>query len=441
MSEPTVAIPNEVGWAYGRLDEMCSVVSRGKAPTYVERSAVLAIGQRCVTNAGFDASRARPHSSGAIQGALEPAVDDVLINSTGTGTIGRSCVFDAPGRFVVDGHVTVLRLWPDIGVARWLCELFRTPWGQTYLETQCYSGSTNQVELSRSKLAATRLPIPPLQEQRQIAEILDTIDEAIRKTEAILAKLKQVKQGLLHDLLTCGIDDNGELRDPERHPEQFKDSPHGRIPRGWEVLPLGCVLERIDAGKSPSCPDRPAKGDEWGVLKVSSVRPTGFQARENKAIENQSLVNPEYEVLDGDLLISRANTYELVGLTCLVEMPPPRLLLCDKTLRLRTSTAADRRFLFYSTQMPYVRAQIEIHATGSSGSMKNIGQEAIRGLQTRLPQPQEQRHIATILQTHDQRVRCEEAEHKKLRNLKQGLMEDLLTGRVRVTPLLEELAQ
>ena len=80
--------------------------------------------------------------------------------------------------------------------------------------------------------------LPPLPEQRRIAEILDTVDEAIRRTEQVIAKLQQMKQGLLHDLLTRGIDENGELRDPERHPEQFKDSPLGRIPREWEVGPL-----------------------------------------------------------------------------------------------------------------------------------------------------------------------------------------------------------
>ncbi len=88
--------------------------------------------------------------------------------------------------------------------------------------------------------------LPPLPEQRQIAAILDTIDDSIRKTEQVIAKLKQVKQGLLHDLLTRGIDDNGELRDPERHPEQFKDSPRGRIPRGWEMWSLeACVRAPI----------------------------------------------------------------------------------------------------------------------------------------------------------------------------------------------------
>src|SRR5690606_3266369 len=83
----------------------------------------------------------------------------------------------------------------------------------------------------------------PLEEQQQVSKILDVVDEALRRTEQLVEKLKLAKQGLLHDLLTRGIDDNGELRDPIRHPEQFTDSPLGRIPRSWEAHPLrSCLL-------------------------------------------------------------------------------------------------------------------------------------------------------------------------------------------------------
>ena len=71
-----------------------------------------------------------------------------------------------------------------------------------------------------------------------IAAVLETVDEAIAKTEAVIAKLKQVRAGLLHDLLTRGLDENGQLRDPVAHPEQFQDSPLGRIPREWEIEPV-----------------------------------------------------------------------------------------------------------------------------------------------------------------------------------------------------------
>jgi type I restriction enzyme S subunit len=100
------------------------------------------------------------------------------------------------------------------------------------------SNATAQAGLYLGELASIGVPIPSLSEQQRIAEILDAVDESIRKTEEVIAKLQQMKQGLLHDLLTRGIDDNGELRDPERHPEQFKDSELGRIPRSWETR--GC---------------------------------------------------------------------------------------------------------------------------------------------------------------------------------------------------------
>ncbi len=96
------------------------------------------------------------------------------------------------------------------------------------------NGST-RYGLSLDAIESAPLTLPPPPEQRRIAEILDTLDAAIRRTEQVIAKLQQMKQGLLHDLLTRGIDEHGELRDPERHPEQFKDSPLGQIPSGWEV--------------------------------------------------------------------------------------------------------------------------------------------------------------------------------------------------------------
>jgi type I restriction enzyme S subunit len=90
-------------------------------------------------------------------------------------------------------------------------------------------------------LLSLQVLIPPLPEQRRIADMLDTVDAAIQQTEALIAKLKLMKAGLLHDLLTRGLDEQGNLRDPDAHPEQFKDSPLGRIPRGWEVRSLGTI--------------------------------------------------------------------------------------------------------------------------------------------------------------------------------------------------------
>ena len=216
-----VAIPDEAGWEKKTLDELCSLISRGTAPVYVESSSVLAIGQRCVTASQFAPEFTRPHAERAMRNVLRPESGDVLLNSTGTGTIGRSVVFDHDGAFIVDGHVTVLRPKPEVADGRWLNAVLRTSWGQRHLERFCYAGSTNQLELSRTPVKASMLPVPSLAEQHAIAQVLDTLDKAIRKTEALIDKLKAVKQGLLHDLLTRGIGANGQLRLPQSEAPQI----------------------------------------------------------------------------------------------------------------------------------------------------------------------------------------------------------------------------
>jgi type I restriction enzyme S subunit len=94
------------------------------------------------------------------------------------------------------------------------------------------AGSVRE-SLNFSRLITFDFPLPPLPEQRKIAQILETVDNAIEKTEKIIEKYKRIKQGLMQDLLTKGIDENGNIRSEKTH--KFKDSPLGRIPEEWEV--------------------------------------------------------------------------------------------------------------------------------------------------------------------------------------------------------------
>lgn len=269
--------------------------------------------------------------------------------------------------------------------------------------------------------------------QSRIAAVLDTIDAAIAKTEAVIAKLKQIRAGLVHDLLTRGLDENGQLRDPVAHPEEFKDSPVGRIPRKWTYSLFEAVLDGIDAGSSPDYPDYPAPPGQWGVLKVSAVWPEGFRPEENKWVTKSIHQEPKFEVCDGDLLISRSNTYALVGLVCIARTPPPHLMLCDKTLRLRLDPLLGLNpFFVLLLQTQAARTQIEINATGTSGSMKNISQGMIRGLRMAYPAIEEQQRILDAIAPVEMELDALQRERLKLASLKSGLTTDLLTGRIRV---------
>src|ERR1017187_1048970 len=86
------------------------------------------------------------------------------------------------------------------------------------------------------------------EEQRAVGTVLRMVDDAITKSEVVVAGLKQVRTGLLHDLLTCGLDENGRLRDPFARPEQFRDWSIGRIPREWEVKTCDALCHQIVVG-------------------------------------------------------------------------------------------------------------------------------------------------------------------------------------------------
>ena len=160
---------------------------------------------------------------------------------------------------------------------------------------------------------------------------------------------------------------------------------------------VGSVLRGIVSGKSVQTLERPAQDNELGILKVSAVTWGAFRPNENKALP------PSYDPkdcprpMDGDILISRANTRELVGAPVMVHGDYPHLLLSDKLLKLiPDETAVDARYLVRALRSPSASAHFFQCAGGSSGSMTNITQSDIRSAPIYLPPLEEQRRIASI---------------------------------------------
>ena len=277
-------------------------------------------------------------------------------------------------------------------------------------------------------LGPTRaLPIllPPLAEQRGIAAVLDAIDDAIERSEAVIAATEELRRSLLHELLSRGV--------PGWHSEWREVRGLGVVPACWEVVRLGECLASIEAGRSPLCETRPARQGEWGVLKVSSVTWGTFQSSENKALLPSSEPDPRFEVKAGDIILSRANTPDLVGRAVLVRATRPKLLLSDKTLRLQPDQERiDRRFLLLSLGLPRSRSQISGAASGSSRSMFNVSQESIRQVQIAMPRAEEQRAIADALDAVDATLEESRRGTDVLRSVKASAAEALLSGRVRV---------
>ena len=156
-------------------------------------------------------------------------------------------------------------------------------------------------KLMNGVMAQIKLFHPPFAEQKQVANILETLDTQIRQTEAIIAKLQQVKQGLLHDLLTRGIDENGQLRPPyEQAPELYKESPLGWIPKEWEVSTIGKEFQvqlgkMLDAEKNTGFP-KPYIGNkavQWGRIDISEMQ--------NMKMSGNDLIR--FRLQEGDILV------------------------------------------------------------------------------------------------------------------------------------------
>lgn len=275
--------------------------------------------------------------------------------------------------------------------------------------------------------------LPSLSEQQRITEILDTVDESIARTESLIQKLKQMKAGLLHDLLTRGLDENGELRDAIAHPEQFKDSPLGKIPKDWDALPLKYLLnEKPKNGYSPK------ESDEWtGVvmLGLSCLTEDGFKPVQLKnAPRNDPKINNSL-LSNGDLLLSRSNTRERVALAGIYKDINRPCIYPDLMMRLILNEQCYSRFLELLLRHPSVRKQLTNNAQGTSVSMVKISSKTVMETWIFIPSFLEQKKIIEKIDIYDNRIRQEEAYLDKFKQQKKGLMHDLLTGKVRVNRL------
>lgn len=171
----------------------------------------------------------------------------------------------------------------------------------------------------------------------------------------------------------------------------------------WPLVQLGDLIEDITAGKSFGASNAPAEEGHWGIIKVSAMTWGKFKPEENKAVPAE-LVDPRFEIREGDLLVSRANTAEYVGASVLVRAVRPKLLLSDKSLRLTPRSSVHPEWLWYTLQAPAVRGQIRELATGTKDSMRNISQSALRRIQILIPPFDEQRRIVDLLEDHLSRL-------------------------------------
>ncbi|MHC1744958.1 MAG: restriction endonuclease subunit S [Syntrophobacteraceae bacterium] len=162
-------------------------------------------------------------------------------------------------------------------------------------------------KLNKGELVEISISVPKREsEQRAIAGILDTVDDAICQTQSLIQNLRLVRVGMLNDLLTLGLDENSELRDPVRHPEQFKDSSLGRIPKQWEVVPLSHLCK--DGLSNGLFKDRKRIGGEMPLINVSDLYGSfGVNLANVERIHVEPEETKRYSAQKGDVFFTRSS--------------------------------------------------------------------------------------------------------------------------------------
>ena len=290
-------------------------------------------------------------------------------------------------------------------------------------------GST-QVHVRSTEYGELEIPAAPKDEQAKIAEILSTVDRAIEQTQGLIAKQQRIKTGLMQDLFTRGIDSSGNLRSEQTH--KFKDSPLGRIPEEWTTSDLGDV-GRWWSGGTPS-----KSNAEFWKGTIPWVSPKDMKTFDlysttdsisEFAAQYGSRLMPEgtiFIVIRGMIL---AHTFPV----CFAKKP---MAFNQDVKAISTGDKNSSRFLAY-----WLKANDHVFlktTTTSTHGTKRFDMDDLYAVQVGLPCKKEQELIANKLDEFSNQQELLTSQLGKLRRLKAGLMQDLLTGNKRVTNLLKK---
>ncbi|MBF6332356.1 hypothetical protein [Nocardia transvalensis] len=405
------------GWTRVALTDLVESATDGpfgsnlKTEHYVEVPGVRVVRLQNIGSGTFDDSdhayvserHARVLSRHEVRGG------DLLVASLGDENhpVARACTYPShlpPG--IVKADCFRIRVKHELVLAPFMQLVLNSYSGRKGLAGRFQGVTRDRINLT--SLLGWTITIPPIKVQRRIADIIGALDFRISSVDLVINKQLKALDGLTSALLA----EDAAVVDPVR---------------------LGDALIDIEAGWSPLCEEIPPPPGKWGVLKVSAVTSGAYVPSESKILLPGMRPRPELEVHPGDLILCRANGVKsLVGVAALVRDTPSKLMLSDKLMRLVVDrSVVNNAYLELALASADVRRQIDAATSGSSGQ-NNISQGFVRALRVRFPSLSRQGRVVACNEAGRSVVNALKAERGKLLTLKQGLMENLLTGRVRV---------
>ncbi len=342
------------------------------------------------------------------------------------GTLGRPIIIDIPA-CIHDGFVRFSNL-QDVDTTYLFYVLQNA---ESAFNGMGQPGT--QTNLNTGLVGGYRILIPGLTQQRRIAEILGTVDEVIEATEALIAKQQQVKAGLMHDLFTRGVTSTGALRPPPAEaPHLYQDSPLGPIPKEWAVESLGALAE-IVSGVTLSAKTEVNGGIEVPYLRVANVQDGYLDLSEIKTVRVSLVQLEKLNLRAGDVLMNEGGDFDKLGRGTVWNEEISPCVHQNHVFRVRPHTDhLLSRYLAFWSQSTQGKKYFVVNSKQST-NLASINSTQLHRFPVALPRVDEQREIETRILAQTDITAAETAHLAKLRQEKQGLMQDLLTGRVPVS--------
>jgi type I restriction enzyme S subunit len=299
-----------------------------------------------------------------------------------------------------------------------------------------YATSTALPSMTQQDLGAIPFAAPDHEEQKAIARFLDfktaQIDALIAKKKALLDKLAEKRTALISHAVTKGLDPSVPMKNSGV-------AWLGDIPAHWQRMLMVRVISKFEQGWSPSCDEREASLDEWGVLKSGCVNYGVFQEQEHKTLPPSIDPIPSLEVKAGDILMCRASgSKHLIGSVAMVRKCRSKLIFSDKTYRITLQpNLINSEFFVLLMKSKYVRDQIELSISGADGLANNIPQSSVKAYQIVLPSSvDEQKAISTLLNKKSESIETQEVKIVeaigRLQEYRAALITNSVTGKIDV---------
>ena len=303
-----------------------------------------------------------------------------------------------------DGFSTseLLPLRPDASVLNkdYLAAFLRSDSFVTWAVSK--TAGAKMPRLGTKDLMNAEIPVPSIEQQKKIAEKFKKLEQLISLRKQQLAKLDELVKA--------------------RFVEMFGNPSNNSL--GFPYEPLSNCLLSIENGKSFVCSNDMRQEENPAILKLSAVTYGVYQQDENKAILDSSMFVKSAEVHKGDLLFTRKNTPELVGMCAYVNDTAPNLMMPDLIFRLNTNEKINKIFLWKLINHEFFRGKIQNIATGSAKSMSNISKERLEKLAIILPPLHLQNDFAALVERVDQQKQTIQQSLEKLELMKKALMQE-----------------